>query len=230
MPSMPSTRTVAGVSVPDTPLITSAMNYVRDHTSEILYNHSVRSWLFGCIIAPQIPAFADVDREVHAISVLFHDIGLGGDKAADLVSADKRFEVDGANAAREFLKREASAAEWDKHRLQLVWDSIALHSTVSIALHKEIELQAAVAGIFTDLSGPVGDFGGLVGQEKWDEVTKEYPRMAMKDHAKELLCNICKKKPETTYDNFLRDYAEKYMEGYSVVGKRIIDALENTPA
>jgi hypothetical protein len=225
----PSKHVVAGVSVPDSPLITAALNYVRDHTPEVLYNHSVRCWLFGNVIAPKIPIFADVDLEAHAIAVLFHDVGLGGDKAADIVSADKRFEVDGANAAREFIKREASAAEWDKHRLQLVWDIIALHSTVSIALHKEIELQAAVAGIFTDLTGPVGDFGGLVSQEQWNGIVKEYPRMNMKDAAREILCNVCKKKPETTYDNFLRDYGEKYVEGYSPVGKRIIDALENAP-
>lgn len=230
MPPALSTHVIAGVDVPDSPLITRALKYVQDHTSEVLYNHSVRSWLFGCIIIPQIPTFADVDREVHAIAVLFHDIGLGGDRAADLVSKDKRFEVDGADAAREFLKLEASAEDWDKHRLQLVWDTIALHSTVSIARYKEIELQAAISGIFTDLTGPVGDFGGLVGQEKWDEVTKEYPRTNMKETAREVLCNVCKEKPETTYDNFLRDYGEKYVEGYSVAGKRIIDALENTPA
>jgi hypothetical protein len=220
------TRTLAGVTVPDTPLITAALKYVQERTPEFLYNHSVRTWILGCIIMPKVPALADVDREVHAISTIFHDIGLG-----DAVGTpDKRFEVDGANAAREFLKREANAAEWDKHRQQLVWDAIALHSTVSIALHKEIELQAAIAGIFTDITGPVGDFGGLVSQDQWNEVVKEYPRLNMKDAAREILCNVCKKKPETTYDNFLRDYGEKFVEGYSVVGKRIIDALENAPA
>jgi len=220
------TRTLAGVTVPDTPLITAALKYVQDLTPEVLYNHSVRCWLLGCIIMPKVPNFADVDREVHAISTLFHDIGL----SEDVATPDKRFEVDGANAAREFLKREANAAEWDKHRQQLVWDTIALHSTVSIALHKEIELQAAIVGIFTDITGPVGEFGGMVSQDQWEEVVKEYPRLNMKEAAREILCNVCKKKPETTYDNFLRDYGQKYVEGYSVVGKRIIDALENTPA
>jgi hypothetical protein len=33
-----------------------------------------------------------------------------------LVSKDRRFEVDGADAARKFLRKEAP--DWDKHRLQ----------------------------------------------------------------------------------------------------------------
>ncbi len=231
MPSTLPTKTVAGVTVPDSPLITSALNYVRERTPQVLHNHCVRSWLFGCIIASKAPPFADLDREVHAISVLFHDIGLvEEDLAPGIMSADKRFEVDGANAAREFIQREASAAEWDKHRLQLVWDSIALHATVSIALHKEVEVQAAVAGIFTDLSGPQGPFGAHVSREQWDEVCREYPRVNMKDAAREMLCNVCRKKPETTYDNFLKDFGEKHVEGYSAVGKRVIDAIENVPA
>ncbi|KAH6708857.1 hypothetical protein BKA61DRAFT_128539 [Leptodontidium sp. MPI-SDFR-AT-0119] len=221
----PPTRTLAGVTVPDTPLITAALEFAKKYEPDVLYNHSVRTWLLGCIIQPQVPAFASVDREVHAISTLFHDIGLSDSE--DIISLDKRFEVDGANAARDFIKREGKASEWDVHRLQLVWDSIALHSTVSIALHKEIELQVAVAGIFTDITGPVGDFGKMVSQAQWNGVVKEFPRLDMKTAAAEILCNVCRKKPETTYDNFLRDYGEKHVEGYSVVGKRIIDALEN---
>jgi hypothetical protein len=229
MAPIPPTRLLAGVDVPDTPLITAALDFVRERTPEVLYHHCVRSWLFGCIIATKVPRFADMDREVHAIATLFHDIGLiDGDKAVGIVSDDKRFEVDGANAAREFLRREADAAHWDQHRLQLVWDSIALHSTVSISLHKEVEVQAAVAGIFTDLMRHFLEFGGSVSGEQWDAICKEYPRLnSMKDAAREMLCNVCRRKPDTTYDNFLKDYGEKHVEGYSAVGKRVIDALEN---
>jgi len=63
----------------------------------------------------------------------------------ELVSKDKRFEVDGAEAAREFLRKEAPS--WDKHRLQLVWDAIALHTTGSIVYHKEPEVVACAQGI-----------------------------------------------------------------------------------
>jgi HD domain len=230
-PTTPSTRLLAGVEVPDTPLISAALDFVRERSPEVLYHHCVRGWLFGCIIASKVPRFASIDREVHAIAVLFHDIGLieGDDpKAAGIISQDKRFEVDGANAARDFLRREAEADQWDQHRQQLVWDTIALHSTVSISLHKEVEVQAAIAGIFTDITRHFLEFAGLVSDAEWDAICKEYPRLnSMKEAATELLCNVCRKKPETTYDNFLRDYGEKHVEGYNATGKKVIDILEN---
>jgi hypothetical protein len=70
--------------------------------------------LFGFIIASKIPSLADRDLEVHAIGALMHDIGW--DPTGELISKDKRFEVDGADAARNFLRKEAP--DWDKHRLQ----------------------------------------------------------------------------------------------------------------
>lgn len=124
------TRVFAGVQVPNTPLITKALALCRKHLSDFAYNHSVRSWLFGSIIAAKIPELQGLDREAHAIAAILHD--LGWDETGDLVTKDKRFEVDGANAARDFLRREAG--DWDKHRLQLVWDAIALHTTTSIAV------------------------------------------------------------------------------------------------
>ena len=122
------TRLFAGVQVPDTPLIAKALALCREHLSDLAHNHSVRSWLFGCIIADKMPQLQDRDLEAHAIAAILHD--LGWDEKGEFTSEDKRFEVDGANAARDFLRREAQ--DWDKHRLQLVWDAIALHTTPSI--------------------------------------------------------------------------------------------------
>ena len=124
------TRVFAGVEVPDTTLITKALALSRKHLNDLAYNHTVRTWLFGFIIAAKIPELQGRDLEAHAIAAILHD--LGWDETGDLVTQDKRFEVDGANAAREFLRREAR--DWDKHRIQLVWDAIALHTTTSIAV------------------------------------------------------------------------------------------------
>jgi len=68
------------------------------------------------------------------------------------MSNDKIFEVDGAEAAREFIRREGGK-EWDERRLQLVWDSIALHSFVEVSKYKEIEAQLTAAGTSTELFG-----------------------------------------------------------------------------
>jgi len=71
----------------------------------------------------------------------------------DIISNDKTFEVDGANAAREFVRKE-DKAHWDKHRIQLVWDAIALHTTAEINRYKEAEVLYTAAGTYTELVGP----------------------------------------------------------------------------
>ena len=124
------TRVFAGVSVPDTPLIAKALVLCREHLNDLAYNHSVRGWLLGFVIAAKEPELQGRDLEAHSIAAILHDLGWA--ETGDLVTEDKRFEVDSANAARDFLRREA--ADWDKHRLQLVWDAIALHTTTSIAV------------------------------------------------------------------------------------------------
>ncbi|KAI9754397.1 MAG: hypothetical protein M4579_004735 [Chaenotheca gracillima] len=221
------TRVLGGVTVLDTPLITKALSYARTHLSDLAYNHSVRSWLFGVVIASKIDSLKDIDKEVHAFSAILHD--LGWDFTGELVSPDKRFEVDGANAARDFLKREADGKEWDSQRLQLVWDAIALHTTPSIAVHKQPEVVATNYGISADLSGPLGSPGGSLRQEEYDAIVLEFPRLGMMKGLKDIACHLCRTKPATTYDNFVGQYGEKYVEGFSLAGKRSIDFIESSP-
>jgi hypothetical protein len=218
-------RTLDGVTVLDTPLITKALQYARKHLNDVAYNHSVRSWLYGVVIAANIPSLKTHDRELHAISAILHDLGWAptGD---ELVSKDKRFEVDGAEAARAFLIKEANKNEWDKHRLQLVWDSIALHSTSSIADYKEIEVQITNKGIMADFLGPEKPFNMLT-RTIWDGIAKEFPRDGLKEGVIEACCEICRTKPETTYDNFVSDFGIKFVPEFSREGYRVLDVVEN---
>ncbi|CZR51602.1 uncharacterized protein PAC_01479 [Phialocephala subalpina] len=124
MPSTPPTKLLAGVPVPDTPLINKALAFARAHCDDFTYNHVVRSWLFGTYISDQIPDFKSRDVELHAITALLHD--MGWTISGDTVSKDKRFEVDGAEATRAFLIREGEKGDWDARRLQLAWDSVLL--------------------------------------------------------------------------------------------------------
>ena len=160
------TKIIAGVTVPDTPLIDKAISFAREFSSDSTYNHVMRSFLFGFIIADKV--LVDRDREAHAVAALLHDLGfpIGHPPHSEIISNDKRFEVDGANAARKFLVREADSREWDKHRLQLVWDAIALHTIGTIVFEKEPEVQACSYGIWADFQGPDRVQGGLL---TWDE-------------------------------------------------------------
>lgn len=159
-------------NVPDTPLVTKAITFAREHSSDSTYNHVLRSVLFGFVIADKV--LPNRDREAHAIAAILHDLGfpIGHPPHSTLISIDKRFEVDGANAARDFLKREALPGEWGKHRLQLVWDAIALHTIGSIVFEKEPEVQACAYGIWADFQGPDRVSNGLLSWDEYNPIVK----------------------------------------------------------
>ena len=137
-----ATRSIAGMLVPDTPLIGRATEYARQHTEPYLFNHVMRSWLFAVSIAQQRNVAHDA--EVLAVATLFHDVVLAEDFSGPL-----RFEVESANAARRFAQGEGV----DERRAQLIWDGVALNSTPSIGLYKEIEVSLCTAGIGLDWGG-----------------------------------------------------------------------------
>ncbi len=119
----------AGVSVPDSPLITEAIEYAQKICEPYLFNHALRSWLFAANLG-QLKGI-NCDLEVVAVGTILHDIGL-----TTRVSGPNRFEVNGADAALSFVKDRG----FSDRRAQLVWDLVALNSTPSIALHKEAEV------------------------------------------------------------------------------------------
>lgn len=220
---MVSTKIIAGVIVPDTPLITKALEFARENLSTLAFNHVVRSWLFGAFIADQTPHLRGRDNELHAVAAILHD--LGWSKNTQLISEDKRFEVDSANATRDFLIREGKKEEWDERRLQIAWDAVALHTNGSIARHKEIEVQACLFGIGTDFAGLGGAPGGVLTQAVWDMVVKEYPRVGFSDGVKEIICGFCITKPQTTYGTFMADFGLKFVDGYNEEGHRVMDRV-----
>ena len=137
-----ATRLLAGVSVPDTALISRAIDFARERSEPYLFNHVMRSWLFAAIVA-QRKQIAH-DGEVLAVTAILHDLGL-----AEAFDGPLRFEVEGANAARAFARNEGM----DDCRAQLIWDGVALNSTPSIALYKEAEIGVATMGIGLDWGG-----------------------------------------------------------------------------
>jgi hypothetical protein len=221
--------TLLNIPCPDTPLIHAALDLAHAHSTPAIYNHVVRSFLFSCILGPQL--LPPYDQEIASIAALLHDLGLdltSPYSSPSIISTDKRFEIDSANAARAFLAREAP--DWEHRKVQLVWDACALHSTVSIARHKEPEVVAASLGISADFAGP-GEGKARVSKAQWDVVVKEWPREGMLEGIKDTLCELCRRKPGTTYDNWVGQYGEKYLreEGYSLDKKKVIDFIEASP-
>ena len=207
------TQFVAGVRVPETPLIARAMEYARIHSEPYLFNHAVRSWLFAACIAEQKNVVHDA--EVLAVTTLLHDVGLTKDFGGTL-----RFEVEGANAARKFARAEGV----DERRAQLIWDGVALNSTPSIALYKEIEVSLCTAGIGLDWGG----FGyESLPLSRIAQVVDAFPRLDMKQRFARAVCCIVETRPATTYDNFARDFGERFVLGYK--SPSTVDILMNSP-
>src|SRR5215468_9175013 len=103
-------RLIAGVSVPDSPLINDALEYARTLSEPYLFNHAVRSWLFAVKIGSV--KHIDHDSEVVAVGTILHDIGL-----TPGVSGPNRFEVNAAAAAVSFIKERGLS----DGRAQLIW-------------------------------------------------------------------------------------------------------------
>jgi hypothetical protein len=210
---MDATQLLAGIVVPDTPLVARAIEYAREHCEPYLFNHEMRSWLFAAAIA-QVKKLPH-DPEVLAVSTLLHDIGL-----AKAFSGPLRFEVEGANAAREFA-RKAGMAEG---RAQLVWDGVALNSTPSIGLYKESEVALCTLGIGLDWGG----FGyDLLTATQVATIVDAFPRLQMKQLFTRDVCGIVQSRPATTYDNFARDFGERFVPGYT--RPSTVDFLLNSP-
>jgi HD superfamily phosphodiesterase len=129
------------------------MELARESSAPYLFNHAMRSWLFAALIAEG--AKPTPDPELLAVSAILHDLGL-----TDHYAGSERFEVDSANAARSFLKERRVPA----HHVQLVWDAIALHTTRSIALHKEPEVVITHSGIAVDVIGAGLDLMCFIGR------------------------------------------------------------------
>ena len=195
------TKVIAGVTVIDTPIVRAAQEYARKHLDDMGYNHVIRSWLYSVIISQKVTkTFGAVDAEIQALGAILHD--LGWDNTGELISKDKRFEVDGAIAARNWIeaqRKNGTADGWDSRRTQLVWDSIALHTTPSIAQFKEPEVALVGVGIVSDFQGPNTDPTKTLTWDEFNTVIKSYPRHDLAGGIRRIICNFAKTKPETTY-------------------------------
>ncbi len=155
------------------------------------------------------------DGEVLAVGTLLHDVTLNTS-----FRGPRRFEVEGADIARSF----AQDSGVDDRRAQLIWDSVALNSTPSIGLYKEPEVALCTAGICLDV---VGLEYTQIPTDRRKVITDAYPRLGMKEKMTRCFCHMVKAAPETTYDNFLRDFGLRCVPGYSTPSS--VDFVQDAP-
>ena len=190
-------KVISGIRIPDSKLAQEAAELVHQYQSEMLFNHSVRVYLFGAMKG--IRQGLKFDPELLYISALFHDMGL-----IEAFSTDaKRFEVDGADAAREFLKtRGVPDANAD-----LVWEAIALHTTPGIPQYMRPEINLTNAGVLVYV---VGIGYNEYSSDQRNQIVSAFPRGNFKKEFIEVQARTALKKPETTFGTVNAGYVEAF--------------------
>ena len=192
---------VAGVRIPDSKLAREATGLLREYGNELLFAHSLRVYLFGAIRGRH--RNLKVDHELLYFGAVFHDLGL----TAKYRSPDHRFEVDGANAARDFLRSNGI----DESTAGVVWDAIVLHTTPEIPWHKRPEIALVTGGVEADVLGAGLDEIAARGR---DAVLAAYPRIDFKRGIFRAFTGGFARKPGTTFGTMNSDVLQRTVPGY----------------
>lgn len=205
---------VAGIQIPDSKLAVEATELLLDHGTEFLYNHSLRVFLFASLNGKRNSL--DFDTELLYISSVFHDLGL----TKTYSSPDLRFEVDGANAARNFL----ASHGLPKEAQRLVWDTIALHTTIGIAEHKENEVALMYSGVGLDV---MGEGYENLSNEQREEIIAAFPRTDFKKKIIPTFFSGFEHKTETTFGNIKADVCAFMIPNFH--RKNFCDCIHHSP-
>jgi len=198
----PIPQEVAGVKLPDSKLAQDATDFTRALSAPLVFNHVLRTYLFGELLGRA--KRLKFDSELFYLGAVFHDLG-----QTERFMGQQRFEVDGADAAAEFLKDKGVPQE----SVDVVWDAIALHSPSSrgIAERKRPEIALVSAGAGADVAG----FGvAQLPSAAVAQVIAAFPRMGFKKAYQKVLAEVVARKPETTSFTFLADIGERHVAGY----------------
>ena len=196
---MPSTAadSIAGVAIPDTPLVRAITAHIRDVENDLLFNHSRRVFLFGALQGRR--RGLQPNLELLYAGAMFHDIGL----TERYRGSTLRFEVDGANAARDFLL-EHGVDEADAGK---VWLGIALHTTPGVPEFLTPETALVTAGVETDVLGIGRDD---LPSDALEAVTAAHPRPDFKRQILAAFNDGMKHRPQTTFGTCNADVLERF--------------------
>lgn len=212
--SINKSKTIAGITIPDSNIAREATDLLLTHGTEFIYNHSLRVFLFSSLNAKRNQVAHDT--ELLYVASVFHDLGL----VPHYSSPDLRFEVDGANAARDFLKsHDVPAAS-----LQLVWDTIALHTTIGIAEHKEAEVALMYSGVGLDVMGEGYEHLSDANRE---EIISIFPRNDFKNRIIPTFFGGFEHKTETTFGNIKADVCAFMIPNFE--RKNFCDCILHSP-
>jgi HD superfamily phosphodiesterase len=202
-----SIETIAGIVIPDTALVRDATDFIRSAEDDVLFHHSRRVFLFGALHGRRLGLAPD--PELLYVGAMFHDLGL----TPRYGTSTQRFEMDGADAARDFLlEHGVEQSDADK-----VWLGIALHSTPEVPARLDPETALLAAGVKTDVVGV-----GLedLSPDVIDAVTAAHPRPGFKNRILVAFNDGMKHRPDSTFgtmnDDVLAHFDPTFKRGNMV--------------
>jgi hypothetical protein len=207
-------ETIAGITIPDTSLVREITEHIREVEDELLFHHSRRVFLFGALMGKE--RGLDVDLELLYAGAMFHDIGL----TEAYRSSQLRFEVDGANAAREFLTVRGVEAD----RVARVWLGIALHTTPAVPEFLAPEVALVTAGVETDV---LGIWYHHVSAEARAEVVARHPRPDFKNRILAAFNEGMIHRPDSTFGTVNADVLAHFDAGF--VREDFVDVIRQSP-
>jgi HD domain len=200
--------------VPDSKLTREATGLLREFSTSLLFNHSHRVFFWADEQGRQ--AGQHFDAELLFICAAFHDLGL----LKKFSSESDRFEVDSANAVRQFLEHHQVPTA----RIQTAWDAIALHTTPGIAAYKPIEVELLYNGVGLDVLG--------IGYQEFPEdvrnkIVAEYPRIDFKRNIAKAFLDGFEHKTQTTEATCNEDICARFIRNYK--RSNFYDQIQTSP-
>jgi hypothetical protein len=195
-------ETTLGVRIPDSALARDVTQFIRDTENDMLFHHSARVYVWGALTADRLGL--SFDPELLYTAAMFHDLGL----TSRYGDSQLRFEVDGANAARDFLRGRGIS----EHDIETVWMAVALHTTPGIPQFMRPEIALVQAGAGMDVAGR--GYGQFTDAQR-EAVLAVFPREpGFKQAILDAFYQGMKHRPDSTFGTFNDDFLARKDPGF----------------
>jgi hypothetical protein len=175
---------VAGIPIPRSNVALRAAEFARRSCPEYLFNHCMRTFLFGALALKQQGLSFDADGAF--VAAALHDLGL----LPAFASPTQSFEIDGADAAWEFAHEQGLNVA----KTNVIWQGVALHDgRFAFARRAGPEAMLVALGAGSDVDGP--DLKSDDQKRQMAEVVAAFPRLQFKQRFTALLVDHCQRKP-----------------------------------
>jgi hypothetical protein len=191
---------IASVRLPDTALCRAAAEFAQRASEPFLFHHVLRSAFYAEWLGQRRQL--RYDRELLCVSTLLHDLGL-----TSLAPVRARFEIEGADAAKEFLVREGMS----ERAVETAWEAIALHTTAEIPLRRGPEVALCHLGVACDIRGMPGD---AAADRFAADVTSAYPRLELHRALPDALVGLFRKNSAASASHAVADACERMVPGF----------------